>query len=75
MSQNELHGTPLTAENVFLEYPNILTTLQLQKMLGIGRNTALRLLKSGEIKSIKIGRNYKIPKVYVIDYLNKLTKI
>lgn len=64
----------LTQENIFTQYPNIVTTSQMQEMLGIGRNTALKLLSSGEIKSIKIGRNYKIPKVYIIEYLNKLTK-
>ncbi len=64
----------LTQENIFTQYPNVVTTSQMQEMLGIGRNTALKLLSSGEIKSIKIGRSYKIPKVYVIEYLNKLTK-
>lgn len=43
------------------------------KMLHIGRSTALSLLRSGKIKSIKIGRAYRIPKVYVIEYLNNST--
>lgn len=63
----------LTTENMFTEYPNIVDTKQLQEMLGAGRNTVLKLLGSGDIKSIRIGKNYKIPKVYVIDYLNKFT--
>lgn len=61
---------PFTVENIFTEYPNIVERGDLEKMLNIGRNTTLKLLKSGEIKSIKIGNAYKIPKVYVIDYLN-----
>lgn len=61
----------LTKENIFEEYPNIVDTRQLQEMLGIGRNKALTLLGNGEIQSIRIGKNYKIPKVYIIDYLNK----
>ena len=72
---DNLNGNPLlTPQNIFTQYPNIVTTAQLQEMLGIGRNTALKLLSRGEIKSVKIGKNYKIPKVYVIEYLNKLTK-
>lgn len=63
----------LTTENMFTEYPNIVDTKQLQEMLGAGRNTVLKLLGSGSIKSIRIGKNYKIPKVYVIEYLNKFT--
>lgn len=73
-NSNDFSSQLLTPENIFTQYPNILTTAQLQEILGIGRNTALKLLSGGEIKSIKIGRCYKIPKVYVIDYLNKLTK-
>lgn len=64
----------LTTENIFTEYPNIVNTKQVQEMIGAGRNTVLKLLSSGEIQSIKIGKNYKIPKIYIIDYLNRLTK-
>lgn len=63
----------LTTSDIFTEYPNIVTTVQLQEMLGIGRITVLNLLKNGEIKAMKIGRAYKIPKAYVIDYLNDKT--
>lgn len=74
-NSNDLYGNQLlTPENIFTQYPDILTTSQLQEMLGIGRNTALKLLSSGKIKSIRIGKNYKIPKLYVIEYANKLTE-
>lgn len=63
----------LTTENTFEKFPNILTTKQLKKMLHIGYSTVLKLLHSGKIKSIKIGREYRIPKVYVIEYLNNST--
>lgn len=59
-----------TTDNIFMEFPNIVTTAQLQKMLGVGRSTALKLLGSGEIRSIRIGNKYKIPKLNVIEYLN-----
>lgn len=61
----------LTTENIFTEYPNIVTSEQLQEMIGVGRTKALKLLGSGEIKSVKIGNAYRIPKIYVIDYLNE----
>lgn len=66
-------NTTLTTANTFAEYPNIVSSKQLQEMLGIGRNTTLNLLSSGEIRSIKIGKNYKVAKVWILDYLNKLT--
>ncbi len=61
----------LTSQNIFTEYPNIVTTAQLQEMLGTGRNTVLKLLGDGEIKSVRIGNKYRIPKLYVIEYLNR----
>lgn len=36
---------------------------------GIGVKTAYKLLKSGEIKSLSIGKGYKIPKIFVMEYL------
>ena len=50
-------------------YKEILTVKDLCEILGIGKNTAYNLLKSGEIKSVKIGKIYKIPKDYLINYL------
>jgi len=39
-------------------------------MLGhINIKTCYKLLQSGEIRHLRIGRLYKIPKVYVIEYL------
>ncbi len=60
----------LTAENTFKEYPDIVSTKQMMKMLHIGRNKAFQLL-NGDIPSIRIGRLHKIPKVFIIEYLNK----
>lgn len=64
----------MNKNNVFMTYPTLLTTKQLQEMLQIGHSTALKLLRSGAIKSVKIGRCYRIPKVCVIDYLNSLSR-
>jgi excisionase family DNA binding protein len=50
-------------------YNDILTVEELCEVLKIGKNTAYILLKSGEIKSVKIGRVYKIPKKNIIKYL------
>ena len=50
-------------------YKEILTVKDLCEILGIGKNTAYNLLKSGEIRSVKIGKIYKIPKDFLINYL------
>ena len=54
---------------MFKNYPDVVTVEQLQQMLGIGKNTAYTLIKQNIIKSIRIGRVHKIPKVNIIKYL------
>lgn len=53
------------------KYPDVLNVKQLCEVLGIGKNTAYKLLKSREIKALRIGAVYKIPKRDVIKYLTK----
>jgi excisionase family DNA binding protein len=54
---------------MFSDYPDIVSVDEVRKMLNIGRNAAYRLLQDGTIKSFKIGSVYKIPKIYIIDYV------
>lgn len=53
------------------KYPDVLNVKQLCEVLDIGKNTAYKLLKSGNIKALRIGVVYKIPKREVIKYLTK----
>ena len=55
------------------KYSDVLTVEELCEVLRIGKNTAYKLLKNNEIKSVKIGKIYKIPKKSVIKYLEKNT--
>ncbi len=57
------------SEYLFKEYPDCVNVAELQKMLGIKRTKAYELLKQGDIKAIKIGKDYKISKLNVIAYL------
>ena len=56
---------------IFAEYPDILTVAQLQKMLHISRQLSYELINSGQIRAIKVGNSYRIPKIYVIDFVMK----
>lgn len=53
----------------FDELPLALRVEDLMPILGIGRNTAYELVRSGQIRSVKIGRQLRIPKQDLIDYL------
>ena len=60
---------------MFEDYPDVVEVTDLCRMLGgISRKLAYRLLADQEIKSVRIGRSYKIPKVCVIDYLTRDTE-
>lgn len=53
----------------FEELPLTLRVEDLMPILGIGRNTAYKLVRSKQIYSVKIGRQLRIPKQALIDYL------
>ena len=53
------------------ELPLLLKVEDLMPVLGIGRNTAYELVKTGQIFSIRIGRQLRIPKQALIDFVNK----
>jgi len=42
-----------------------LSTTQLASLLGISRVSVFRKIKNGEIKAIRVGRNYAIDKKYL----------
>ena len=52
------------------DLPLTLRVEDLMPVLGIGRNSAYELVRSGRIKSIRIGRNIRIPKSEVIRFLS-----
>jgi len=57
-------------QEMFKEYPDVVEVEDLRKMLGgISKKLAYRLLTENEIRSVKVGRAYKIPKICVIEYL------
>ena len=59
-------------EDIFDDYPDVVTFEQLREMLGdIGKTLAYTLIKNNEIESFKMGRNYRILKSKVIEYLKK----
>ena len=52
------------------KYSDVLTINDIMEILKIGRNSAYKLINSGEIKSLRVGRKIRISKVFLLDYLN-----
>lgn len=60
----------MKARDMFSKYPDVVAVNELCEMLGgISKKLTYRLLGNQEIKSVRIRREYKIPKLCVIDYL------
>lgn len=48
---------------------DILTLKDLQELLHIGKNTALRLVQSGEIEAFRVGKQWRVSKESVAKYI------
>lgn len=47
----------------------ILTLKELQELLHIGKNTALRLVQSGDIEAFRVGKQWRITKSGLDKYI------
>jgi excisionase family DNA binding protein len=57
---------------MFENYKDIVSVDDLKEMLGIGKSSAYALLKNKEIKHVKVGKKYIIPKQAVIGFINSM---
>lgn len=55
----------------YSELPLALHVEDLMPVLDIGRNTAYELVRSGQIRSIRVGRQIRIPKEALLEFLSK----
>ena len=56
-------------KSVFKEYPDVLDVKQVSILLGVSTKVVYRLLRDGSIVSLKIGREFRVPKVNVMRYV------
>ena len=54
------------------EIPLVLSVDDLCEILSIGKNSAYALIKSGDLSCVRIGRNIRIPRTDLIEYLNRI---
>ena len=59
---------------VLKEYPDILTVDEMSKDLGVSTKTGYQLLRENKIENIKVGREYCITKISVVDFLMRKNK-
>ena len=51
---------------------DILTLKEFQELLHIGKNTALKLVQSGEIEAFRVGKQWRVMKESVAKYVRKM---
>ena len=57
-------------ENVFMDYSDIVSVDDIMRMLGICKSSVYGLLKANQIRHVRVGRKYIVPKRAVIDFIN-----
>lgn len=67
MKNNETKNNRIFEENA--EYRSLDQLPLVLSVLGVGINSAYQLVRSGQVGSIRIGRQYKIPKNALETYL------
>lgn len=50
---------------------DILTLKELQELLHIGKNTALKLVQSGEIEAFRVGKQWRVLRESVTKYIKR----
>ena len=54
----------------FDRLPLVLSVSQVAQILSLGRDTTYGLVRSGHIRSVRVGRQYRVPKAAVMEYLS-----
>jgi len=54
---------------ILKEYPDVLDVKQVSAVLGVSTKVVYRLLRDGSLVSLKIGREFRIPKVALMKYV------
>ena len=62
------------SKEMFTEYDEILSIEDVMEILHIGKNSVYSLLKSNEIRNIRVGKRYIVPKQSVINFINAITE-
>ena len=52
---------------------DILTLKELQELLHIGKNTALKLVQSGEIEAFRMGNRWRVMRMCLEKYIKRIS--
>ena len=56
---------------MFREFPDVMSLKEVCKILGISTKTGYKLIATEQLHALKVGRSYRVPKIYLFTYLCK----
>ena len=56
---------------MFREFPDVMSLKEVCKILGVSTKTGYKLIADGQLHALKVGRSYRVPKIYLFTYLCK----
>ena len=65
MSQNKMY------KFLFREYPDVMDVKQISRLLRVSTKTVYNLIRNGSLPYLKVGREFRVTKVAVIQYVNQ----
>ena len=68
-------NTMNTRSLLFEEYPDVVSTREVSRMLHLDVKTVYNLIHNKKLKCIHVDRRILVPKVYVFEYLQMLEDI
>ena len=54
---------------VFKSYPDVMDVRQTSQLLGVSTKTVYKLIREGSFPSMKVGREFRVPKVSLMRYM------
>lgn len=60
---------------MFEYYDTLISAEETAELLGCGMNTVYKILKSGKLKAMRVGRIWKIPRRAIQEYIIAETKM
>jgi excisionase family DNA binding protein len=62
-------GTKEVYQTVFKEYSDVMDVKQVSVLLGVSTKTIYKLIGNKSLLALKVGREFRIPKVNVMRYV------
>lgn len=55
----------------FKDFGDVLYPLDVMMLLGVGKNTFLKLIHSGELKAFRVGKQWRILKTDLMEFMRR----